>query len=156
MAGCAEGSGGPHTVPLGLWGGHRRALWRSFCSDPVLMLLDRQGVRAASDFANAFEEPGAVLGWLRLRMPMASDADASSLVAGWNQAKGEVDFDVALAPTVSEGVLVGGVQCMSSSVASPQVVIPSATGAGVLAVVPRKRMRRDAGVDTTQRTRSTP
>ena len=74
-----------------------------------------------------------MLGWLRLRMPMASDADASSLVAGWSQARGEVDFDVALAPTVSEGVLVGGVQCMSSSVASSQVAIPSATGAGELA-----------------------
>ena len=100
-------------------------------------------------FAIAFDDPGAILWWLRLRMPTASEDDASSLVAGWNQARGEVDFDVALAPTVNEGVLVGGVQCMSSSVASSQVSIPAATGAGVLAVVPRKRMRGDAGVDTT-------
>ena len=75
--------------------------------------------------------------------------DASGAVAGWGQARGEVDFDVALAPTVSVSALVGGVQCMSSSVASSQVAIPSATGAGVLAVVPRKRMRHCAGVDAT-------
>ena len=155
---CVEGSGGPHLAPLGLWGGHRRALWRTFCSDPVLRLLDRLGVRAAGDFANAFEESGAVRDWLKHRMPMASDDDISGLVAGWEQARVEVDVDVALAPHLSNAdpfgggnAQVGGVQCISTSVASTQVSIPSASGAGELVAVPKKRMRRDAGVDTTRR-----
>ena len=75
-----------HWVTLG-WsidsdakGDRREALWRSYCTDPVVAFMVTTGVRVAAGFAKGFENASAARGWLAAPAAAAATVEMMTMM----------------------------------------------------------------------------